>query len=195
MIDLSDEAPDNVDALLFYLYHLNYDERLFTTPAFRLMFHVEMCIMANKFNIRPLHDLAVDKFKTHVQCTDVSEQELAQAAMIAYEAPPDSTAEVCQQIAKTAIRQKLYVYGTTPGSVSQFETLMRTCSALAADIAIEQQAMLEAMKSVQFKCPDKRCGTTFLKRIFVDNGYGLFACPRCEQTFKGSQWMKNIIEG
>ena len=198
-IDLCDEDPDCVDALIFYLYHLNYDERAFTTPAYRLMFHVQMCVLAEKFQIEPLQTLAVEKFTKHLEEMEVSEHELTQCATIAYE-NYGGTVELRQQIVKAAIVRKLFMHSTSP--YSEFEQAMITHPHLAIGIVKAQQGIIEARRDpidarrgpMQFKCPDKDCGSTFIRRVFVEQESACFACPRCEKTFTGSQWLQHIVE-
>jgi hypothetical protein len=79
VLDLSEDDPLLVSALISYLYRLDYDE------ADTLPFHLEVSLLADKYDIDPLQQVASAKFERRLHSVETSEAELVEAASLAYE--------------------------------------------------------------------------------------------------------------
>ena len=129
---MKEDEADCIDALVDFLYSLNYCDGAFESEN-RLAKHVKMCILADKYDMEPLRALAVQKFKGHAElkyfCT---EPQLAEATMIAYEAP-GPTEEIRKEIVRVALKEG-FLFSDTSKAAGPMVDLLETCTRLAGDV-------------------------------------------------------------
>ena len=85
-MDLSVDGRACVDALVKYLYTLKYTAFPSDAPpwdhAKTVEYHVRMCVMADKYDIKPLKNMAIHAFNDKIE-SEVAIIELSKAACIA----------------------------------------------------------------------------------------------------------------
>ncbi|KAH9840440.1 hypothetical protein Tdes44962_MAKER01640 [Teratosphaeria destructans] len=157
-VDLSDqEDPACVEGLIHYLYRLGYKD-----PARgALRYHVQMCVLADKYDIPPLKQLAVARFR------EVAEKEyagaaFAEAAAEAFEVA-GATAEICEVVAGLAVKHRLLAPSNEGGSA--FRGVAKGCPELLmavlgrmqeeADRDVRKEGP-ELQEEMCYECPD--CG-------------------------------------
>lgn len=93
-VDLSaDHQPEEIEALIEYMYTFNYSPGPLGQSEL-VELHINMAVLADKYNIKGLQQLATDAFRLVLPDTAVS---LAFAASRAY-AAPIATKEICEAI-------------------------------------------------------------------------------------------------
>ena len=118
--------------MIEYFYHLDYSEEtkegLGSAPAN----HVKMCAIADKYNVGVLQQLAIDKFKECTTDADVTEEELAEAALIAYEFL-EPTKDIRARIVELIVEKEIIFQKDTGVPAGPIERFMRTCPEFATD--------------------------------------------------------------
>jgi hypothetical protein len=183
VIDLSHEDPDSIGAFVYYLYNLNYDAALFRENGDHLSLHVQMCVLGDKYDMRPLQDLAIEKFRTLTTDNPPTGNDLANAAVCAYEAV-GATTEIRKVIVKLAIDNKLIPTEICAEPATDLERAIQTYPGLCLDIMKVQQSML---KPKSFRCPfgcGHVCSHPINSQVFGNSFY----CTRCRRTCSGWQW-------
>lgn len=184
MIDLSHEDHDSVGAFVYYLYNLNYDAAFFREHGDHLSLHVQMCVLGDKYDMQPLQDLAVEKFKKHTANSPPTGSDLASAGVCAYDAI-GATTEIRKKIVKLAIDQKLISTEISAEPANDFERAMQACPGLCLDIVKVQQSMITPTPK-SYNCPSCRVSCNFA--ITVPNAASLFYCTSCRGGYYGYQW-------
>ncbi|KAK5124144.1 hypothetical protein LTR85_001847 [Meristemomyces frigidus] len=149
-IDLLDDEPLCVKALVCYFYTLRYtvpdtndlDGPL--TPGH----HVKMCIIAHKYDIQPLKRLAVAAFMAAAK-KDSAIRELADAAALAYEVA-GATEEIRKNIIDLGIDRNL-LSSSNPSLLGQ---VLVDFPELARDYAQAVEGQLATLKRAQAKVRD-----------------------------------------
>lgn len=134
-IDLSLDDSACVETMISYFYALNYDCRFRKDPCSELEFHVQICLIADKYLIKPLQRLATEKFMYSSRSATVVESDLAAAAMTAYEAP-GPTMGICQRITQVAIEKHLFDTAKHDDVASPFEKAMQAYPRLGIATAV-----------------------------------------------------------
>ncbi|KAK5124145.1 hypothetical protein LTR85_001848 [Meristemomyces frigidus] len=136
-INLSEDDPHCIDALVFYFYKLEYAKP--PSGFSPLYFHVQMCILADKYDVAALKGMACKHFGVEAKekCTTA---EFAEAASLAYEVDGPTEA-IRNVIVSLAVEQCLLV--TQSAEPSGFEAAMRSNAELAIDIAKASQIALK----------------------------------------------------
>jgi hypothetical protein len=184
-MDLSEEDAGSIGAFVYYLYNLNYDATLFREHGDQLSLHVQMCILGDKYDIRPLQNLAVEKFRKQTLDTPPSGSVLAKAALCAYDAI-GATTEIRKIIVKLTIGLKLISTEITAEPADDFERAMHACPGLCLDIVKLQQSML-ATGPKSYQCPNCRGANSFV--IAVQALSSSFVCCHCRRGYFGWQWL------
>lgn len=188
-LDLSEYYSDILDAFVEYMYYFDYDssiEKHYPTEEGLLEFHVQMCVIADKYDMQPLKALAVKKFKAALDNTN-STDDLADAARCAYDASP-ATEEIREQIVKKAAKDPLVGVNAAPKTT--LEDVMMKYPEFAVTVAkaacgfvypTTSSSKREARWNL-FECQAAaRCGYTGRQSVFVD--YPVPNCPRCGRLF------------
>lgn len=193
-IDLSDDPPECVEALLQYLYEFEYQVTL-DDPGTESRFHLSMALIADKYDISALKECAVEKCKhaIHGNCfPDV----FADVTAAAYESSV-ALKELCSFIVKFAIDHSDIGIGKTMHS--SFEKVMRSVPDLAVDLSRElHQQLLSARptkgkkaatrrRTEDFDCP--RCKSEV--KLAITSDVAKYSCEHCSQQFYGSYWRLN----
>ncbi|KAK4550261.1 hypothetical protein LTR36_003228 [Oleoguttula mirabilis] len=196
-IDMSDDHPAAIETLVHYLYNLDYDAQLSTTcdSLSPMSLHVHVCVVADKYDIEPLKNLAINKFKLAAQA-GIDTEDFAKAALQAY-GTALATRPICDSIVMLAVERNLpfsaYVAG--PGR-SAFTTAMRQCADLAVDFAEAQYTHMERQHTMvrkgekRYKCPSGNCSHSQIMEILQVYHDEAFACYFCEGSFTADQWRK-----
>ena len=184
IIDLSLEDPDSVGAFVYYLYNLNYDAALFREHGDHLSLHAHMCILGDKYEMRPLQDLATEKFKKQTTNSLPTGSDLANAALCAYDAP-GATTVIRKVIVKLAIDQKQISTEISDEPANDFERAMQACPGLCLDIVKVQQSMIPP-STVSYRCPNCQAVSTQAITLRLSNQY--FRCYNCSGSYLGYQW-------
>ncbi|KAK4550260.1 hypothetical protein LTR36_003227 [Oleoguttula mirabilis] len=201
-VDLSDDGPLCVKALVHYFYALSY-----TLPdldrhdeALILNHHVKMCIMADKYDIQPLKNLAISVFKGAAK--DIARaQELSGAAALAYEAA-GATEEIRKTIVDIGIERNLlsFKHDTSLGRV------MADFPEFARDYAQTVEGQLAELKKApslvgggarvretekRYKCPI--CNLTFV--VYFQRAY-VYYCPACASASgrQAQAWLSYVVD-
>lgn len=186
MIDLSDDEPDSIGAFVYYLYNLNYDAALFKKEGDHLSLHVQMCILGDKYDMRTLQDLAMEKIKTLTSNGSPTSSDLANAAICAYDAI-GATTEIRRMIVNLAIEKGHIPTEINAEPVTDFERAMHTCVGLCLDIVKAQQGMMVKASPKSFGCPAK-CGHIQRHPITLQSFGFTYMCSKCTRTYYGWQW-------
>jgi hypothetical protein len=135
-VDLSDDNPDSVDALVQYCYKLDYGLPQLSLISNEFLFHLQVCIVADKYDIAPLQTLATHKFRHLCTTTKIYLQHFAEVAALAYEFS-EPAKDVRAIIVETAIEQNLIAEETLDEEgANPFVDFMRSCGDLAIDVAV-----------------------------------------------------------
>ncbi|KXT13258.1 hypothetical protein AC579_2488, partial [Pseudocercospora musae] len=134
-LDLSGDPEDAVEALIDYMYRFDYEipDLPSGEVSSELAFHVLVVVIADKYNMKSFQDLATAKFRAIAESIGVNDQDLTEAATIAYAAQLP-TSEIRKIIATTAFSKPDYFMPEEPAT-SAFGTYMESEPALAIDIA------------------------------------------------------------
>lgn len=140
-IDLSEEGPACVGAFVYYMYNLNYDAAHFADKENYLSLHVQLCIIADKYDMKLLQSLAVDKFRSQVEASAPSESDIATAASCAYDAMGPTT-EIRKMIVEQALTRKLIPTEISEEPATEFEKTMHMFPGLCIDMYKSQQKVV-----------------------------------------------------
>lgn len=193
-IDLSDDPPAAVEALIHYMYNLDYNEQLGSTHAGTspLMLHVHTCVIADKYDVKPLKNLAVSKFNL-TTIDKGSTPEFSQAALQAYKAS-QATRPICDAIVAYAIKHDLLA--SDNGATSTFSRALRESAGLAADVAERLYARVGSSGAhdtveegeKRYKCAGG-CGQSQIMNL-DDCTISTFICYWCNESFTATCWRR-----
>ncbi|USW54350.1 Putative BTB/POZ domain-containing protein [Septoria linicola] len=178
-IDVSEHDPTHVESLVNYLY------------SSRLCFHVEMCVLADKYDIQGLVKLSATKFELLVNSTS-SPAEIAPAAAIAYEAA-SVTKAIRKNLIAHVIKQGLFSYAT---KCEELEMVMKEYPEFAIDMARAMSNLSSWLHPPtanprQFKCTN--CAKTF-DWYMPGSQAAIYSCPGCEVPFSGRHWRASAVD-
>jgi hypothetical protein len=109
-----------------------------------------MCVLGDKYDMRPLQDLALEKFQKQTTVSPPTGSELANVAICAYDAI-GATIEIRKIIVELAINHKLIATEITAEPVDDFERAMQACPGLCLDIVKVQQGMISPAPKMYIK--------------------------------------------
>lgn len=164
----------------------------------RLSFHVSVCILADKYEIAPLKNIAIKKFEATI---DEAVEHLPTAAELAYDASP-ATEQIRKKIVLFGIEQKLL---STAGKTG-LAAVMVNMPELARDYAqalesrlTDQQAEANRLTDelakageacqVTLRCPAWSCGATLMGTISILRTNVMKRCDYCGQNNEARRWL------
>lgn len=172
---------------------MNYDPTPFRGSGDHLSLHVQLYVLADKYDMAPLRKLSLGKFRRSLAETLPSTDDLANAAMCAYEAE-GATTEIRKDIVGLAVKQNFISTDITSGPANGLERAMEQYPRLCVDIAKVQQSMIQRQlislesevremanksESPQSKCPSCKVGHIFHQ----PSGNTNWLCGNCERRF------------
>ncbi|PPJ58850.1 hypothetical protein CBER1_09270 [Cercospora berteroae] len=162
-LDLSADPVFAVDALVQSLYTFQY-ELADVEPTDVLTAHTQVCILADKYRLSGLHDLAAGKFEVDLRKVNLPNDDLASALTIACEALQPTT-KIRNAALEYIVKSKDYLSGTKADGSTLAEVLFGNPT-LACDLAQAAMHRNEIIGVVDAKRGEER-----------------FACDTCRQTF------------
>lgn len=205
-IDLSADALACIDAMITFMYTMDYVTGTIE-GLLAMTFHVKMSMLADKYDMKALESVAIEKFKKKVieeirtpaedararrrgmysTVYPVVTKEFAAAAEAAYEAfsPGHGMRKAVAESAASYLGDK------DRGPKAAFEDLMLTHSELANVVAVclsgRLRDQLNKFADVMFfKCPG--CRKTFASDEPEKYPGGEFRCQSCDITKEGQEW-------
>lgn len=185
-IDLTeDHTPDQVNALVDYMYTFQYAFTATTDFQDTVGFHVNMAILADKYDIRGLHKFAT---RTFTELSLDNAESLAAAAKTAYTAP-GATVEIRKSLVQSVILRQGLLSGAEDNALVQ---AMRFDGNFALDVARElaqpprRDPLPRRDALSRHHCPD--CYAT--SEIVVVLASHLYRCGKCGLSNMGQFWRK-----
>ncbi|KXT07600.1 hypothetical protein AC578_10255 [Pseudocercospora eumusae] len=181
-MDLSEDPEIAAEAMVEYMYNLDYDVCFSLSKTPTLGAHVEVAIIADKASraieaIPELYQIATKKVDRCLNDDYVDNEELTEAAEVAYNAP-GPTAEIRGYIAQAACR-KPNVFFIRQAEDSPFSKLMEKQPMLSKDVALAAVASAPIPRQ-QRPCP--RCGEGMPMSIPAGS---VRRCVQCRFAFGG----------
>ncbi|KAI7207905.1 hypothetical protein KC333_g9322 [Hortaea werneckii] len=200
-MDLSVDGRACVDALVSYLYTLKYttfpsDERPWD-HAKVAEYHVRMCVMADKYDIKPLKNMAIQAFNDKIK-SEAAIIELSKAARTAWEATP-ATKEIRAAIVEYGISNGLL---STKGTNELSKTMLAYPEfALDYTKALERRVkkheegvLLLTSFEMRYYCPgnsEDECEATMV--LNLDRSLPRVHCAYCGQEYSVEQWERQAV--
>ncbi|GIZ43068.1 hypothetical protein CKM354_000631000 [Cercospora kikuchii] len=162
-LDLSVDPVAAIDALVQYLYKLDYQLAEAQRNA-ALMLHTQVCIVADKYRMEDMKFTAEGKFRVAIQRLKAPNEDLLDAIRATWDAP-EPTSAIKAAILQYSIKRR-DIFTDDKEERSPFVALM----AENVDFAIEvAQAAVQKPSAVELgepgetgynwmRCPDGRCG-------------------------------------
>ena len=152
-----------MNTLIHYLYNFSYSETENTAAGIfsTLCFHVQMCIIADKYDIKHLKARAIDLF-TAAAKGKAKTSEFAGAASQAYEAST-VTRGICDAIVTIGVEEK--ALSSTSGADSALRKIMEATPESAVDYATFLEGYPKRLSKAAHRL-EKR-----------------FCCPSCDHEF------------
>jgi hypothetical protein len=128
--------------MIYYLYHLEYPKYPGrATGMSELSFHIQMCVMADKYDIKPLQDMAVAEF-VDVASDRWNTQEFAEAAAEAFGLSGPAK-EICEEVVEVVIENRLLTSANSldgqPSYRETFRQVAQGCPAMMLAMAEKLQ--------------------------------------------------------
>ncbi|KAF7185948.1 hypothetical protein HII31_12821 [Pseudocercospora fuligena] len=169
-----DHETDEIRALVEYMYKFDYSEPSDMEEA--VQFHVQMAVLADKWDVRGLKELATKKFTSML---NPHWSALVPAIKAAYTSQP-IIAEMCKAVVKVAAESMDVML---PGSTNAvLDEAMLAHPKFAVDLVHQQARTKPANTRPQMaSCP--HCGTAPETRLslFLSNGSVQYQCARCSR--------------
>ena len=178
-VDLSDDDPQVVETLIHYFYNFDYpDPTNGQNDVPPIVLDVQMYIIADKYFIEPLKQLAIQKFENRAKL-EWDTDAFADAVGEAY----DSTAEGSNPLKRIAIstvkKHSKELLDESKG-YTHFLKILSTTPAFGADTAI---ALAWGHDENKYKCPS--CYKTFVCIMGLSTVYW---CPLGCGPWSGETW-------
>ncbi|SMQ51110.1 unnamed protein product [Zymoseptoria tritici ST99CH_1A5] len=134
ILDLSEHAVEEVEALVYFLYHWEYKLADDTSIFEDLCFHIDMALLADKYLVTGLVTVAKELFEFCLSDLE-DDEELAELALKAYDSP-DIIADMRSNIVNAVVEEK---------KMESKEVLqaMRTQGEFATDVALAMSKKAE----------------------------------------------------
>lgn len=168
-VELEGDEPQTVDAFIHYLYNFDYGDfgnSQGDVPA--LVLDVRMFIIADKYNVAPLLELAVTKFKERCE-QEWMKPEFGEAALELYSIGLDHNTSLRDVIVGTINKHASEVLD--PDRKSEFSKLHEVME--QTELGAHVAARL-ASRVCTYKCPKTNCGRVFQVSVAA---YCNFSCP------------------
>ncbi|KAI6835664.1 hypothetical protein KC332_g4608 [Hortaea werneckii] len=199
-MDLSVDGRACVDALVKYLYTLKYTAFPSDAPpwdhAKTVEYHVRMCVMADKYDIKPLKNMAIHAFNDKIE-SEVAIIELSKAACIAWEATP-ATKEIRAAILEFGISNGLLsTRGTSKLSETMFaipEFGLDYTKAVERRVKRYEEGALPASCENRYYCPGNSrdvCDATMI--LNLDRSLPRVRCAYCGVEYSVAQWEREEV--
>ncbi|KAK5134640.1 hypothetical protein LTR08_006296 [Meristemomyces frigidus] len=193
-IDLTEDFPDCVSSLVEFFNTTQYSP---SATLANLTYHVDMCILSDKYNVQALKELTVQAFRDEISL-NTDNTILAEAAIKAYEASV-ATQEIRKSITKLTISRGVHstIWGTALGQV------MASYPDFAKDYAQGLEAGLKEVRSWKvkpradenrYRCPGN-CGHTVVTSYprARPGLAGCVHCMSCRNHFATRAWLDNVV--
>ncbi|EME43757.1 hypothetical protein DOTSEDRAFT_71563 [Dothistroma septosporum NZE10] len=129
--DLSEYDVGQVEALIEYMYTLEYQISDDVSSLEELCLHINMCILADKYDIPCLKEFATTKSKSCID--DVAVIEMAKPVTLVYEAE-GATAEIRKALVQDLVHYDVFHAQKSYERRRIFETLLESYPRFAIDI-------------------------------------------------------------
>ena len=157
-----------------------------------------MCILADKYDIKPLKAMAVSAFKVSVSATPVKVSELTSAAALAYDTHGAIMA-IRKSIVDADIRGK-HLSTTRDNALGQ---VMTQYPELAKEYAQALEGKLAKLQGVQvnaqngpkrYRCPEIGCGNNMVMDLKAASSNKLYyRCSLCSNTYMALAWQQRPV--
>ncbi|KAK4498798.1 hypothetical protein PRZ48_009308 [Zasmidium cellare] len=187
-IDLHHENPACVQAMVEFLYHFDYDFPE-GEPTSVSAFHVQMAVIADKYDIAALKDAAFIKCRASLPSTANQADAFAETIDLAYEnivALPD----LCKHLVAFALDNP--AVGVSAEFHPSLKKVMQKHPDLAMNIAEAMHIRLMEKPKLDpdvkaYVCPD--CAGTSIFRTDLVHAR-IYPCKNCSFDYYGHQWRK-----
>lgn len=170
VIDLSEDDPDAVKAMLQFCYTIDY--------AYDTALHAKVYAIAEKYNIKPLKDLARTKFEKAADRDWDSPYFPITTGFVYTSTPPDDRGlrDIVIKLSKDHLKSLL--------DRPEFESMMEDNGDFGKDLvkAIAHRLELEPGTATYKCCACKKLTTAWL------NPDRNFACPSCGASYSYALW-------
>ncbi|GAB1727965.1 hypothetical protein NU195Hw_Modified_72t1 [Hortaea werneckii] len=182
--ELHDDHPTSVSLMIKYFYSFDYatdadDDELFADP---LVMHAHVYVVADKYGVEDLKQLACRKFTDLVPEIVPQNLDPTAAIRLIYTATPDQESNKLRKVATTAWCLLSHQIVDYVGQAA-VDRLLRDVPDLAVDIAHQYSALIKV--STDF-WSDMRCECGGTKQGDLP-GIVVQPCPRCHGSFAGSR--------
>lgn len=185
MIDMSEDGPACVEALIPYLYTLEYE------PGSRpLTLHVQMAILADKYDMAHLDKLAHGKLTSILEDVEPSD-DLSDAIELAYDAYGATSPE--RRLLVDAVTGPDFSTEALAGVIDAHPDFARDVALALKQRALEHQDkadQAEIMVSNLFNCPG--CDSVVTMGI-SNRKKSEGRCPTCGKVLSGQEWHRNEV--
>ena len=190
MIELKDDNPLVVQAMIYYLYHFDYSDTINEQgTSLPLVFNVHIHTIADKYDIPELLKLAAKKFSARAE-VEWDTKALADAIRGVYTEAADpnrelrnTVLEVSSKHAYALFRNEFEAFNEVAASVPSF------AGELGARIAVPPES--DRLKK-KYGCRNGNCGFTFAVKELVQHQN--YYCPCCGGSRQGYQWEQWAVE-
>ncbi|KAK5707674.1 hypothetical protein LTR97_000212 [Elasticomyces elasticus] len=197
LITLHEEDPSVVEAMLQFIYTLNFDDSCFDiAETSGIVFTVNVHIAADKYDIPTLRKLTVSKFRDQA-ATGWKTAGFAEAAALVFNAGIAVEESLRERVVSIATKNAKQLLCQDEVGI-RFRAVASTTPALA--VALWQRkvegktegpvaAKIEDSEGPAYACPSYRC-RGILHSIDVDAST---TCPRCHGRTLGYYWVKQSV--
>ncbi|KAK5113000.1 hypothetical protein LTR85_011022 [Meristemomyces frigidus] len=200
-INLDDDNPDAVDALLKYLYHFDYNTDSGTAP---LVLEIRIFAIADKYFIEPLKKLAAERFTERCK-SEWNTAVFAEAVSELYTTAPAPYHTLKRTVVDTVKRHDAQLRSDEV-EYSAFKDIVLATAALGADLflngvtgaptAAERKMEESNAYGTWYECPGVHCrrhDITFCVRNTIPDSY-IISCPSGCRKEVGQLWVDYKIE-
>ena len=188
-IDLSDDGVNCIKTMIYYMYSLDY-----VLGAETMALHIQLTILADKYNIPHLASLAMTKLEDDLAMPKITAEDMIAAVRAAYETA-GPTLKLRKLLVAAAVKAKF------PFEV--LEKAIGTHILFAGDVALalkkgtqskEPEESKGSGQGVRFRCPAWPCARTF-RNPAIAQDHEMHCCPVCRKARSGIEWHQHTITG
>ncbi|EME43778.1 hypothetical protein DOTSEDRAFT_130545 [Dothistroma septosporum NZE10] len=195
--DLSEHEVEHVNQLVAYLYHFQYDAFPSHDPSENACFHVNMCLIGDKYDISNLQRLASREFASCITGIPDYARGLVDAIKLAYSVD-GPTAEIRKAIIKQVIDGDLVAVEGEGKNI--LEDLMESYPRFAIEVVRAQNVRRQEEQEKENGLDDFRCPCCFhfwRAEIPDDNeegGNDPYRCQGCGFERTCAEWHLNKVD-
>jgi hypothetical protein len=188
---LAEDDRYGVEALVRYMYHLDYDVPAAAGPP--LTFYVTMSKLADKYLIQHLNDLSVEKFIEAAKAEPGSDA-VAEAVRSLY--MDGVTGSLMGKAVSSLLLKHSHVLDEPDEKqpATALRTLLETTDAFARDFAY---ATIVYKKAYKQKYPNERrykhCRDFSFRAAMDDGRYSYYRCPLCGEQMSAASWRGSFV--